>query len=257
MTCAFLASCSSRASPRCFGARCVLICHKSVRFLQTCLAGYLCVSIQLVTHNHACRVVTHSATTPLDKYMLFLRAWESCQSIQPAFLLRKHSRSVGILMRSCGSWFLAIGESRQALQASTFSKQFCVDICQRLLEQLVLFTERCEQPCERGGRVDGRLPGSGFWCRGLCQLYAPGPVTVIRSGMEAWFGHSCSVFTSSLTGQSMHGSLQLLRFDIHREVCVLMRSVRMYFVRVHCDDEVFFSPSTSPFFGKVMPPSDI
>ena len=124
------------------GARCVLICHKSVRFLQTCLAGYLCVSIQLVTHNHACRVVTHSATTPLDKYMLFLRAWESCQSIQPVFLFRKHSRSVGILMRNCGSWFLAIGESRQALQASTFSKQFCVDICQRLLEQLVL-TDGC------------------------------------------------------------------------------------------------------------------
>ena len=92
MTCAFLASCSSRASPRCFGARCVLICHKSVRFLKTCLAGHLCVSIELVTHNHACRIMTHSATTPLDKYMLFPRAWESCQSIQLAFFASMHGR---------------------------------------------------------------------------------------------------------------------------------------------------------------------
>ena len=137
------------------------------------------------------------------------------------------------------------------------SKQFCVDICQRLLEQLVLFTERCEQPCERGGRVDGRLLGSGFWCRGPCQLYALGRVFAIRSGKEVWFGHAYSVFTSSPMGQSMHGSLQLLSPDIHREVCVLMRSVRMYFVRVHCHDVVFYWPSTLPFFGKVMPPSDI
>ena len=121
----------------------------------------------------------------------------------------------------------------------------------------MLFTERCEQPCERGGRVDGRLLGSGFWCRGPCQLYALGRVFAIRSGKEVWFGHAYSVFTSSPMGQSMHGSLQLLSPDIHREVCVLMRSVRMYFVRVHCHDVVFYWPSTLPFFGKVMPPSDI
>ena len=54
----------------------------------------------------------------------------------------------------------------------------------------------------------------------------------------------------------MHGSLQLLGPDIHRAVCVLMRSVRMYFVRVHCD-VAFFCSSTSPSFGKVMFPSDI
>ena len=31
----------------------------------------------------------------------------------------------------------------------------------------------------------------------------------------------------------------------------------MYFVCVHCHDVVFFCPRTSPFFGKVMLPSDI
>ena len=48
----------------------------------------------------------------------------------------------------------------------------------------------------------------------------------------------------------MHGSLQLLGPDIHRAVCVLMRSVRMYFVRVHCDVAIF-CPSTSPSSAKL------
>ena len=45
--------------------------------------------------------------------------------------------------------------------------------------------------------------------------------------------------------------------QVHRGVFVLMRSVRMYFVRVHCYYVAFFCLSTSPFFGKVMLPSDI
>ncbi len=36
--------------------------------------------------------------------------------------------------------------------------------------------------------------------------------------------------------------------DTHREVCVLTRSVRIYFVRVHCDDVVPIWQSTSPYF---------
>ena len=36
--------------------------------------------------------------------------------------------------------------------------------------------------------------------------------------------------------------------DTHREVCVLTRSVRIYFVGVHCDDVVPIWQSTSPYF---------
>ena len=37
-----------------------------------------------------------------------------------AGVFRKRARSVGFSMRNCGSWFLAIGDIRQALQASFF-----------------------------------------------------------------------------------------------------------------------------------------
>ena len=73
------------------------------------------------------------------------------------------------------------------------------------------------------------------------------PTPIACSWIEAWFGHRYSMFTTSPKGQSLHRSLQLVSPNTHREVCVLMRSVRIYFVRVHRDDVVLICRSTSPY----------
>ena len=59
------------------------------------------------------------------------------------------------------------------------------------------------------------------------------------------------MLTISPKGQSLHRSLQLVRPNTHCEVWLLMRSVRIYFVRVYRDDVVLFRTIASP--GRASP----
>ena len=121
--------------------------------------------------------------------------------------------------------------SQQSLPAHANSemslpRHFQVDVYDGLLLLLQLFRARLQMGLLLRARRMFLL-----FCWGACHWSS---LTNALQRDRGVVGHAYLVFTSSPMGQSLHGSLQLLSPDMHREICVLMRSVRMYFVRVHC-----------------------
>ena len=105
-------------------------------------------------------------------------------------------------------------------------RHFQVDVYDGLLLLLQLFRARLQMGLLLRARRMFLL-----FCWGACHWSS---LTNALQRDRGVVGHAYLVFTSSPMGQSLHGSLQLLSPDMHREICVLLRSVWMYFVRVHC-----------------------